>query len=89
MKGSDAPSTANGGRASKTYQKCLYIIVEVAVLPPFFLKSFTWPRARKSPYVRSSTAGVPPDTGPSLSTHARTAGELVIGSSGVPTPCEA
>ena len=86
MKGVETLKMAKGGCASNAYQKCLYIILEVAVRDPFFLKSFTCARARKTLRSRSSTAGVPPDTGPSLSTQARIAGELVSGSSGVPSP---
>ena len=47
VNGVETPSTANGGRGSKVYQKCLYIIVDVAVFDPFFFHSLTCARPRK------------------------------------------
>ena len=46
VKGIEVPSTANGGCASKAYQKCLYIMLDVPVRDPFFRKSFTCAIAR-------------------------------------------
>eukprot|EP00966_Prymnesium_polylepis_P073877 1714505-Prymnesium_polylepis.2 len=46
VKGVEAARMRKGGCGSKVYQKCLYIIAEVAVRLPFFLKSFTCARPR-------------------------------------------
>jgi len=56
--------------ASEVRQKCLYTIRWVAVRDDFFfLKSFVCARAMKTPSSGTCTAGVPPDTGPSLRTY--------------------